>query len=315
MVRLSIANGDELRALRRWLDHLRGTRPVAAAERTYALCVQCSLLLAVIGASKVAVVSLLLSIPINAAAGVAFLVTLAVYNHNKLTDLEEDAVNDPEGAALRGSRKRLFAALSVGSYVLALCLSALGGPVAFSLTLFPGVLGVLYSSRWLPGPGPDRLKDVLLVGTGAVAFAWAVPLALLPLAFAGDAVGLGALVVLAFFFVRTVLAVELFNVRDVEGDRCRGIATLPVVLGVDPTRVVLVALNACSLALLVAAVFLGALAPVALAAAPAVGFSLVLVGWLDADRSADRLCLASYLEAPLMAACLVLASGSVPPVA
>lgn len=309
MVRLSVANGHELETIRRWFGHLRETRPGRLTADAYAICVHCSLLLAAVGASKVAVVSLLLSVPVNAAAGVAFLVTLAVYNHNKLTDLAEDGVNDPEQAAFFGSRKRLFTLLSAGAYVAALCLSALGGSMAFALTLFPGVLGVLYSSRWLPGPGADRLKDVLVVGTAAVAVAWAVPLALLPLAFAGGAVGLGSVVVLVFFFVRTVVAVELFNVRDVEGDRREGVGTLPVVLGVGPTQAVLGALNVCSLALLVGAVLVGALSPTVLAVAPAIGYSLVLVALLDGARSPDRLCLASYLEAPLMAACLAAAVG------
>lgn len=307
MVRLSIANGDELETVRRWFDHFRQTHPVQTVARSYELCVQCSLLLAAVGASKVAVVSLLLSIPLNVAAGVAFLVTLAVYNHNKLTDLEEDAVNNPRDAAFFGSRKTLFTVLSAGAYVLALCLSALGGPTAFALTLFPGVLGVLYSSRWLPGGGPDRLKDVLLVGTGAVALAWAVPLALLPSAIAGRGIGLGALVVLGFFFLRTVVAVELFNVRDVAGDRRNDVGTIPVVLGVGPTQYVLGGLNTGSFLLLAGGVYTGVLATSALAASVGLVYSAGIVALLGTRYSTERLCLASYVEPPLMMGALLVA--------
>lgn len=306
MVRLSIANGTELETIHGWLHRLRGTRPAWVATTGYTICVHCSLLLAAVGAIKVTVVSLLLSIPINAAAGVAFLVTLAVYNHNKLTDLAEDGVNDPERATLFGSRKRLFTLLSAGAYVAALVLSAFGGLVALALTLFPGLLGVLYSSRWLPGDGPDRLKDVLGVGTAAVALAWAVPLALLPLAFEGREFGAAAVVVLAFFLLRTVVAVELFNVRDVAGDRREGVGTVPVVLGVRSTRYVLGALNLGSLAVLVWAVLAGVLPPVVLAAGVGIGHSQVIVA-LIGSRPADRLCLASYLEFPLTAAALAVA--------
>lgn len=309
MVRLSIANGDELETVRRWFDYFRETHPARTVARSYELCVQCSLLLAAVGASKVAVVSLLLSIPLNVAMGVAFLVTLAVYNHNKLTDLEEDAVNNPQDAAFFGSRTKLFTVLSAGAYVLALGLSILGGPTAFALTLFPGVLGVLYSSRWLPGAGPDRLKDVLLVGTGAVALAWAVPLALLPSAIAGRGIGLGALVVLGFFFLRTVVAVELFNVRDVAGDRRNDVGTVPVALGVRTTQFVLGSLNACSFGLLAAGVGVGVLAPSSLAVTVGLVYSTGIVALLGTQYSTERLCLASYIEPPLMAAALLVAVG------
>lgn len=309
MVRLSIAHEYDIETLRGWFDHLSETRPMEIAASGYAICVHGSLLLAAIGASKVVVVSFLLSIPVNLAALVAFLVTLAVYNHNKLTDLDEDSVNAPERAALFGSRTRFFALLSVAAYITALGLAVGGGPVALALVLFPGVLGVFYSTRWLPVFEADRLKDVLVVGTAAVAVAWAVPLALLPLAFDGHVFGPAALVVLVFFFLRTVIAVELFNIRDVSGDRREGVSTLPVVFGTRPTQYILGALNGCSFVLLLWAVRLDLLAPVTLAVTPAIAYSLCIVALADGERSADRLCLASYFESPLMVVLLVVALG------
>ena len=307
MVRLSIANGYNTGTLRRWLGRLRRTRPVEIAVNTYEICVHCSLLLAMVGASKVVVVSLLLSIPVNLSMLVAFLVTLAVYNHNKLTDLDEDSINAPEQAALFGSRSRFFALLSVIAYVMAFGLSVISGPVALGLTLFPGIIGIFYSTRWLPVFEADRLKDVLVVGTSAVAIAWAVPLALLPLAFEGAGFGLAALVVLSFFFLRTAIAVELFNIRDVVGDRREGVCTLPVVFGTRRTQWILGVLNGCSLALLVWAVQRTILSPLALAVTPAIAYSLFIVVLVGSGRSADRLCLVSYVESPLMAVFLVLA--------
>jgi 4-hydroxybenzoate polyprenyltransferase len=307
MVRLSVASGYDTETLRRWFGRLRRTRPVEIAANTCEICVHCSLLLAMVGANKVVVVSLLLSIPVNRSVLVAFLVTLAVYNHNKLTDLDEDSINAPEQAALFGSRTRFFALLSVTAYVMALGLSVISGPVALGLALFPGVIGVLYSTRWLPVFEADRLKDVLVVGTSAVAIAWAVPLALLPLAFEGAGFGVAALVVLTFFFLRTAIAVELFNIRDVEGDRREGVCTLPVVLGTRRTQWVLGVLNGCSLALLVFAVQRTILSSLALAVTPAIAYSLFIVVLVGSGRSADRLCLVSYVESPLMAVFLVLA--------
>ncbi|MCH7660312.1 MAG: UbiA family prenyltransferase [Euryarchaeota archaeon] len=217
--------------------------------------------------------------------------------------------NKSRGAldSILGSILQRLNAGTVAAYITALGLAVGGGPVALALVLFPGVFGVFYSTRWLPVFEADRLKDVLVVGTAAVAVAWAVPLALLPLAFDGHVFGPAALVVLVFFFLRTVIAVELFNIRDVSGDRREGVSTLPVVFGTRPTQYILGALNGCSFVLLLWAVRLDLLAPVTLAVTPAIAYSLCIVTLADGERSADRLCLASYFESPLMVVLLVVA--------
>lgn len=307
MVQLSTADSHRLDGLRAWAGRFHATRPVAIVTSGYAVCIHSSLVLAAVASSKVFVAALLLSVPADLAAVVAFLVTFAVYNHDKLTDLEEDSVNVPDRVAFFDSWATLFVVLSAAAYVVALGLSALGGPMALALTLFPGVVGILYSTTWLPVTEADRLKDVLVVSTAAVGVAWAVPLALLPLAFENAAYGSAAFVVVAFFFLRTCIGVEVFNVRDVEGDRREGVRTLPVVLGVRWTQYVLGTLNVCSLALLVGAVLVGVLAPVVIVLTPAIAYSLGITALLGNSGAVDRLCTASYIEYPLMAALLAVA--------
>ncbi len=286
---------------RTWSDSL----PSSLSE-AHDFLVHSTLLQGLVGSAKELVAFLLLAVPVNNALPVAVLVTFTIYTHNKLTDLEEDAVNDPGRVDFVTSKRGVFAGLSAGAYLLALGVAALGGVRAFALTLFPGVVAVLYSERVIPFGDVERLKDVLVFNTGAVALAWAVPLTYLPLAFADAPALAGSAFVLAFLFLRTFVGVEFFNVRDVAGDRREGVGTLPVAFGVRSTQRALYGLDVLSLGVLAAGGLLGVLPRLAaLAVAPGVGYSLFVTSQLDADVDLRWLCSARDFDYVLMAASLV----------
>ncbi|MGM0590707.1 MAG: UbiA family prenyltransferase [Halobacteriota archaeon] len=263
-----------------------------------------------VAAAKSIVAFALLSVPLNPSLVVAVLVTLTVYTHNQLTDLEEDRVNRPEQAAFAESRRWLLTALSAVSYVLALVISVLGGLASVLLTLLPAVSAYLYGVEWIPVSSVDRLKEVLVLNTGVVAFAWAVPLAYLPLTFDGELAVVPSVVVFAFFFLRTFLAVEVFNVRDVEGDRQQGVSTLPVAFGVQRTKYALYALDLLSLLVVaVASAYHVVPAVSAVALAPAIAYSLYVNSRLDDGGNHSRLFAARDLDYAIMAVSLVLVVG------
>ena len=278
----------------------------SSLAKAHDFLVHSTLLQGLVGSAKAFVAFLLLAVPVNQALPVAVLVTFTIYTHNKLTDLEEDAVNDPGRVDFVTSRRGVFAGLSAGAYLLALGVATLGGVGTLGLTLFPAAVAVIYSERVIPFGDVDRLKDVLAVNTGAVALAWAVPLTYLPLAFADAAALPGSAFVLVFFFFRTFVGVEFFNVRDVAGDRREGVGTLPVAFGVRSTQRILYGLDVLSLAVLAVGGFAGALPRLAaLAVAPAVGYSLFVTSRLDTDVNLRWLCSARDLDYVLMAASLV----------
>ena len=284
----------------------------AHAANVHDVLVHTTLLQGGVGVAKALVACLLLAVPVNAALPVAGLVAFAVYTHNRLTDVEEDAVNDPDRVDFVTARRGVFASLSVGAYLLALGVAALGGVACLALTLFPAAVGVLYSERLVPVPfgDVDRLKDVLAVNTASVAVAWAVPLTYLPLSFAGAPALAGSAFVALFLFLRTFVGVEFFNVRDVAGDRSEGVGTLPVAFGVRSTRLALYALDAASLAVLAVGVLVGALPRLAaFAAVPGVAYSLFVTSRLDADVDLGLLCSARDFDYLVMAASLAVFLG------
>ena len=281
-------NWDQLAALARWAQ-------------------QFSLVQGVVAAAKTAFAMALLGVDTPLPAAVVGLVSFAVYTANDLADLEEDAINNPERSSFVADHPLAVAGLAVGTFALGAALAWRGGgPVALGLALVPLGASVLYS---LPvTPAGRRLKDVLGVNTVLVALAWTVTVTGVPLAVGGRPVGPVAIAVCLFFFLRSFISVEVFNVRDVAGDAATGVDTLPVVLGVPRTRQLLGLFEGCSLALVVALMTVPSVALVALAALPVLGYSLGLTWFLGTTGRMDAFCLAKdgeYLLLGLAALVLV----------
>ncbi|WP_267640117.1 UbiA family prenyltransferase [Haloarchaeobius amylolyticus] len=281
-------------------DPTEGVRSVVAAA------VHTSLLDGAVAATKVVVVSALLSVSLSPAVALAFLVTFGVYGSNKLVDAE-DAVNCPDRAAFVSRYRPVLALATVGGYGLALVLAALEGPMAVGLTLVPAAAAVLYSTEWVPYDGGTRVKDVFLLNTTLVAAAWAVYITFIPVAYAGQGIGASALTICAFFFLQTVVAGEVLNARDVVGDRQEGVSTLPTRLGVDRAQTVLYGLDGLTIVLLVGAGVAGTLGESAvLALLPAVAYSLLVTALVGRDVDLSRLSAWRDLEYPIMLAGVLL---------
>lgn len=268
--------------------------------------------LSLIAMAEVLIVSALLSLPLTPAAIVVGLVVFAVYANDRIADAETDAVSNPGQAAFVKRHRGVLYVLAAGAYGLAVALSALGGPVALAITLLPGTLWICYATDWIPGDGAyvHRLKDLFLVNTIVVALAWAVTLTFLPLAFADGALTPSTAVVFAYFFLRVFTNTEIPNVRDVEGDRAIGVLTIPVVFGVDRTRRILLGIDCCTSGLVVLAVHIDYLTPVAgLALLAGVGYSLgitSLIGRVENDRLLAKAAECEYLVAFVVLLCAVL---------
>ncbi|WP_224268843.1 UbiA family prenyltransferase [Haloprofundus salinisoli] len=274
-------------------------RMTVYGERAGDALMYSSAYLAVIAAVELAIVMMLLGIEANPAPVVVAFVTFAVYAYDRLVDVDADEVSNPRQAAfIRRHRDVLYLMASV-CYGLAVALSVLGGPYALAITLLPGMFGVLYASDWVPDVGVRfaRFKDVLVVNTAVVAFAWAVTLTFLPLAFAGRVSTPAAAVVFCYFFLRSFVDTELPNVGDTESDRASDVSTLPLVLGVRGTRYALYGVDLLSLVLVAYAAGTGLL-PSAVAAALGVGvaYSSLLVSRIGRMDDYELLTLASECE-------------------
>ncbi|MFD1645714.1 UbiA family prenyltransferase [Haloarchaeobius litoreus] len=281
--------------------------PTAAAERAFGVAKHASVIDGLVAATKVVVVSVLLSLPLSVAVLLAGLVTFSVYGSNKLVD-DEDEVNCPDRASFVARNREALLAGTLGAYVLALGLAALEGLDSFLLTLVPAAAAVLYSTPWLPFDGGTRVKDVLVLNTVLVAGAWAAYVSFIPVAYVDAPVTPTAVVVCVFFFLQTVVAGEVLNARDVAGDRAEGVSTMATVLGVRRTQFVLYALDGVTLALLGWAATTGLLAvPLALALIPAVGYSLLVTALVGRSVDLDWLGTCRDCQYAVMLCCVLVA--------
>ncbi|WP_297093207.1 UbiA family prenyltransferase [Thermococcus sp.] len=226
------------------------------AGRVFTFLVSTSLFLAASGVFKVYFSFLLYGIAPRWNLLVAtFLLVFSVYGINKLTDIGEDEINNPERVRYVKKIAKLLKYSVIISLVVAVILSALTSPWAVLVVLFPIIAGVLYSVRL--HPEYPRLKDITGVKNVIIAVTWANGTAFLPYLVAGN-VGLQKVfMIYYFFFMKSMINTMLFDVRDIEGDRMNGIQTIPVKLGLEKSRRLLLLMNSTFLPWLVAAYVLG----------------------------------------------------------
>lgn len=231
---------------REWTD-VNPTRPIhgrrfpwlyAAGQRIWNPLVYSSAYLAFIAVAEVFAVMFLLSLPLSLAPVVAGLITFTIYANDRLVDLDSDAASNPRRTAFVRRYRKLLYVFSVLSYGLAVALAALGGPLAFGLTLLPAIVWVGYAIDWIPKPFARirRLKEIIVVNSMLVAGTWSLTIVFLPVAYANEPLTPAVGIAFMYFLLATFANTEIANVRDIESDTASGVATLPVVLGVDRTR-------------------------------------------------------------------------------
>jgi 4-hydroxybenzoate polyprenyltransferase len=173
-------------------------------------------------------------------AVIPFFVAFSIYNLNRKTDEDEDAVNRQDRFAFT---KKYEAPLYYGALLflaLAFVLSALSGIASLLATGAPFILGTLYSFRLLPeGLGYRRLKEIPAVKNITVGLAWGILLSLLPVFFWHREPGTGTMITFLLFFMWGFMASVIPDIRDRAGDTRADVRTIPVIFGEQKTKRIL----------------------------------------------------------------------------
>ncbi|PCR89585.1 UbiA family prenyltransferase [Natrinema ejinorense] len=198
--------------------------------------------------AQVYVISVFLSIQLNAAVGIAPLLAFGVYGINNLTDSEEDFVNQPWNSQYSRRWNRFIGVLSVVLHFVGVGIAFYyGSLVAGLLSLIPLTAQLVYSSAWLPFKEIKRLKQVLVLNSFIVAGAWVVKVVALPIALTTNHVPLDTAIAAGLFiFVRWFMSVEVANVPDIHGDISANVDSVPIKYGIDGTRRIMYGLEILS---------------------------------------------------------------------
>ncbi|MBP1929817.1 4-hydroxybenzoate polyprenyltransferase [Methanolinea mesophila] len=173
------------------------------------------------------------------------LVVFSVYNLNRRTDQAEDALNHERRFSFTSRFERPLFLAALASYALAVGIALYSGSfIGCGIAMIPLFCGILYSVPIIPrGWGVRRLKEIPLVKNILVSFAWGATFALIPVALSGLAPGGASLLTFVFIFSWTFVASVLPDIRDMKGDALVGVVTIPVVLGISRSRVLLTVIN------------------------------------------------------------------------
>jgi 4-hydroxybenzoate polyprenyltransferase len=181
-----------------------------------------------------------------------FLVTFSVYGINKLTDKKEDSVNAPERTSFTANKGLLLLSLSIISYAIALFLGGSENVLAIPILLIPLCTGTVYSVKI---PNFPRLKNILAVKNLTVSLAWAIIAAFPPGIYSFNLILIHS--VFYFILIKGFVNTILFDVRDVEGDRKQGVKSIPVTIGIDRTKKLLLLVNSLLIPWLAVSIYLG----------------------------------------------------------
>jgi 4-hydroxybenzoate polyprenyltransferase len=159
---------------------------------------------------------------------------LFVYTLNRFTDLEEDEQNTPQRVAFIRTHGTSLLAVSGVLYLGGLWLVLARNLMTVIFTVFPVVVGVLYSV--------SRIKYILFMKNLLVGLSWGT----IPFVVAAyvDHPWTREILLLAIFFsVMMIISTIVFDIKDIEGDRAAGIRTLPNLYGLRWTQLFCHTLN------------------------------------------------------------------------
>ena len=257
--------------------------------------VDSSVYLSFIAMTEVAIAMVILSLPPSPAPVLGALVTFSVYTNDHLSDEPDES---RRSAFVDRHRGALYALASL-TYGVAVTVSVLGGPLALTLTLLPGIFWVLYASGRIPAIGLQirRLKETLIVNSTLVATAWAVSLTFVPMAFADVPLTPTVAIVFGYFFLRSLADTIVPNVRDSNADRRAGVATIPIAFGIERTRHVLYGIDLLTATVVCVATVAGLLpGAIAFALLVGVGYSLSVAYSVGRTRDDELRAIAAEFE-------------------
>ncbi len=185
----------------------------------------------------------------------------AIHLLNQFTEETAITYSEPLRIQFYNRYKKLLITLGIISTFGALCLALKLGIVPFAFILGMSALGILYRVRIIPERLFKRVRYRRLMDIPAskdifFALAWAVVLVWLHLFTAKGHFTKATLTALIFTFILAFVRSVIISIRDIQGDMIVGRETIPILLGIEKTKILLFSLTGLSGILLLVATVL-----------------------------------------------------------
>ena len=170
---------------------------------------------------------------------IAYLTPLIIYSYNYYGELEKDMATNPERAVHLGKKVKYYPYL-IGSYLalLGLVLLLYASYVMIVFVLILVFCGIFYTVI---------LKDITKVIPGFkgvyIAFVWALAGTFFFNIHYSISFNLFHILMFLFIFLKGMINVTFFDIKDIDGDMEQGLKTIPVILGKELTLKYLHLLN------------------------------------------------------------------------
>jgi 4-hydroxybenzoate polyprenyltransferase len=130
-------------------------------------------------------------------------------------------------------------------------------PVRVRYVSIAGIIPLLYGTPLFPWYQSQwqwyRLKDFPGSKAWIVGATLTYAAIALPMAYAGAKYDVTAVFTTSFMFVFIVTNSHIFDIRDIQSDREKGVITLPIMVGIKGTKIILTAMNISMLMTIIAA--------------------------------------------------------------
>lgn len=214
-----------------------------------------SIFLAISGSCKIFFSEILFSVYNINIIILTFLITFSVYGLNKLTDLKEDLINNPDRAKTIKKIEIIFKFTVTLAFIFSIVLGFMVDTLTLPVIIFPLAIGILYSVKF--SKNLPRLKDITGMKNITIALSWAVVATFLPAIYSSEKRTILIILIFYLFSIKSLINSILFDIRDIKGDRENKIRTIPVFLGKNKTIKLLLILNTTLIPWIIFAYFWG----------------------------------------------------------
>jgi 4-hydroxybenzoate polyprenyltransferase len=183
---------------------------------------------------------------------------------NRLTDVEEDALNCPEDLKDAQAKKTAIKVFCYTGGIVTVMLALSTKPTweIAGLVAFGVAVGYFYNSPLLPSQPHLRLKNMFIIKNFSSGAGWSLGLLVFPMLRAHIHPDGRFFTAFVYMFAMVMTYEIMWDIRDAAGDAQAGIPTLPVVLGINSARVCAAILQIVCLGIIISGVVNARLTPV-----------------------------------------------------